>query len=136
MVLYPTEIRYTLIEKVCLSLYFACTKLRQYLIKSRVYVVSQTNLKKYMLNRPLIIGRLGKWFLALSEFTLTYFPHKLVKGQALVGSIKCEARNLWSRKEALDPQIRWFKHKEFNWYRNSYYFTKGRKDCIIFKSGL
>ena len=38
---------------------------------------------KYMLNRPLIMGRIGKLSLALSEFTLVYFPHKLVKGQAL-----------------------------------------------------
>ena len=38
---------------------------------------------KYMLNRSLIIGKIGKWSLALSEFTLVYFPHKSVKGQAL-----------------------------------------------------
>ena len=34
------ETRYSPIEKLCLALYFACTKLRHYLIKSRVYVVS------------------------------------------------------------------------------------------------
>ena len=39
-VLNPIEIRYTPIEKSCLALYFACTKLRHYLIKSGVYVVS------------------------------------------------------------------------------------------------
>ena len=38
---------------------------------------------KYMLNRPLITGRIGKWSLALSEFTLVYFSQKSVKGQAL-----------------------------------------------------
>ena len=78
------ETRYSPIEKLCLALYFACTKLRHYLIKSRVYVVSQTDLMKYMRNRPLIIGRIGKWSLALSEFTLVYFRQKSVKGQALV----------------------------------------------------
>ena len=41
--------RYTPIKKLCLSLYFACRKLRHYLIKSQVYVVSQTDLIKYML---------------------------------------------------------------------------------------
>ena len=30
----PTETRYSPIEKLCLALYFACTKLRHYLIKS------------------------------------------------------------------------------------------------------
>ena len=82
-VLNLAETRYTPIEKLCLALYFACTKLRHYLIKSQVYVVSQIDLMKYMLSRPLITGRVGKWSLALSEFTLVYFPHKLVKGQAL-----------------------------------------------------
>ena len=38
---------------------------------------------KYMLSRLLIIGPIGKWSLALSVSTLVYFPHKLVKGQAL-----------------------------------------------------
>ena len=82
-VLNLAETTYTPIEKLCLAIYFACTKLRHYLIKSQVYVVSQTNLMKYILSRPLIIGRIGKWSLALSEFTLDYFPHKSVKGQAL-----------------------------------------------------
>ena len=53
------------------------------MIKSRVNVVSQIDLMKYMLNRPLITRRIGKWSLAFSEFTLVYFPHKSVKGQAL-----------------------------------------------------
>ena len=53
------------------------------MIKSQVYVVSQTDLVKYILSRPLIIGQIGKWSLALLKFTLVYFLHKSVKGQAL-----------------------------------------------------
>ena len=49
-VLNLAETRYTPIEKLCLALFFACTKLRHYLIKSQVYVVSQTDLMKYMLS--------------------------------------------------------------------------------------
>ena len=37
-------------------------------------MVSQTGLMKYMLNQPLIIGRVGKWSFDLLEFTLVYFP--------------------------------------------------------------
>ena len=73
-VLNSMETSYTPIEKLCLALYFACTKLRHYLIKSQVYVVSQTYLMEYMLSRPLITGRISKWSLALSKFTLAYFP--------------------------------------------------------------
>ena len=82
-VLNSAETRYSPIEKLCLALYFACMKLRHYLIKSQVYMVSQTDLMKYMLSRPLITRRIRKWSLALLEFTLVYFPHKSVKGQAL-----------------------------------------------------
>ena len=39
-VLNSAKTRYTPIEKLCFALYFACMKLRHYLIKSQVYVVS------------------------------------------------------------------------------------------------
>ena len=51
-VLNSAKTRYTPIEKLSLVLYFICTKLRHCLIKSQVYVVSQTYLMKYMLSRP------------------------------------------------------------------------------------
>ncbi|XP_024200480.1 uncharacterized protein LOC112203790 [Rosa chinensis] len=38
---------------------------------------------KYMLSRPILRGRIGKWVLALSEFSLQYVPQKAVKGQAI-----------------------------------------------------
>ena len=38
---------------------------------------------KYMLSQPLITGQIRKWSFSLSEFTLVYFPHKLIKGQDL-----------------------------------------------------
>ncbi|XP_075499321.1 uncharacterized protein LOC142537713 [Primulina tabacum] len=77
------EVKYFVIEKLCLTLYYACTKLRHYLIQSRVLVVSKTDLIKYMLNRLILSGRIGKWSLALTEFTLIYYPQKSVKGQAI-----------------------------------------------------
>ncbi|GKV49877.1 hypothetical protein SLEP1_g56600 [Rubroshorea leprosula] len=78
-----TEVKYSSVEKLCLALFFAAIKLRHYLIYSEVYVVAKTDIVKYMLSRPLLIGRIGKWILALSEFNLKYIPQKAVKGQAL-----------------------------------------------------
>ncbi|XP_055960597.1 uncharacterized protein LOC130015093 [Mercurialis annua] len=78
-----TEVRYTPIMKLCLALFFACTKLRHYLLNNRVYVVSQTDLMKYMLNKPVLSGNIGKWLLSLADFHLIYHPQKSVKGQAL-----------------------------------------------------
>ncbi|XP_073277708.1 uncharacterized protein [Primulina huaijiensis] len=79
----PVEVKYSVIEKLCLTLYYACTKLRHYLIQSRVFVVTKTDLIKYMHNRPILSGHIGKWSLALAEFTLIYYPQKSVKGQAI-----------------------------------------------------
>ena len=52
-------------------------------MKHRVYVISQTDLMKYMLNRPVLSEKIGKWLLSLIEFLLAYHPQKSVKGQAL-----------------------------------------------------
>ena len=54
-VLNSVETRYTPIEKLCLALYFTCMRLRHYLTKSPMYVVSQIDLMKYKLSQPLII---------------------------------------------------------------------------------
>ncbi len=82
-VLNETEQRYSRIEKLCLTLHFACSKLRHYLIGVTTFVISQTDVIKYMLSRPIITCRIGKWALGLAEFTLCYVPQRAVKGQAL-----------------------------------------------------
>ncbi|XP_043693059.1 uncharacterized protein LOC122643509 [Telopea speciosissima] len=48
-----------------------------------VEVICQTDIIKYMLTRPISRGLVGKWALALVEFTLQYIPQKAIKGQAL-----------------------------------------------------
>jgi hypothetical protein len=57
--------RYTFIEKICLSLYYACTKLRHYLLSSTCYGACQTDIIKYMLQKPILSGRVGKWLMLL-----------------------------------------------------------------------
>lgn len=48
------ETRYSPIKKVCLALYFACTKLKHYMIGNIVFVVSKDDVIKYMLTRLII----------------------------------------------------------------------------------
>ncbi|XP_050222363.1 uncharacterized protein LOC126672457 [Mercurialis annua] len=78
-----TEIGYTDIEKMCLCLYFTCCKLRYYMLPVVVYVLSQTDIIKYILSKPYLRNRIGKWAIAMSEFTLVYVPQRAVKGQVL-----------------------------------------------------
>ncbi|KAJ4968935.1 hypothetical protein NE237_015636 [Protea cynaroides] len=82
-VLTPVEQRYTPIEKLCLTLYFSSQKWRVYMLPVMVFVICQTDIIKYLLSRPIMSGRLGKWAFALMEFTFQYRPQRAVKGQDL-----------------------------------------------------
>jgi hypothetical protein len=81
------ETRYTFIEKLCLCLFYACTKCRCYLLSSHCIVSGQTDVIKYMLQNPIMSGRIGKWAYALIEYDLAYEPLKAMKGQVVVDFI-------------------------------------------------
>jgi hypothetical protein len=81
------ETRYPEIEKLCLCLFFTCTKLRHILLSVEMIVICKSDVIKHMLSAPVLKGRLGKWMFALSEFDIRYQPVKAVKGQALANLI-------------------------------------------------
>ena len=81
------ETRYPEIEKLCLCLFFTCTKLRHILLSAETIVICKSDVIKHMLSAPILKGRLGKWMFALSEFDIRYQPAKAVKGQALADLI-------------------------------------------------
>ncbi|KAK1683852.1 hypothetical protein QYE76_044700 [Lolium multiflorum] len=81
------ETRYPEVEKLCLCLFFTCTKLHHILLTAEIIVICKSDVVKHMLSAPVLKGRLGKWMLALSEFDLRYQPAKAVKGQALADLI-------------------------------------------------
>jgi hypothetical protein len=81
------ETRYSDMEKLCLCLFFTCTKLRHILLSAEVIIICKSDVIKYMLSAPVLKGRLGKWMFALSEFDIRYQPAKAVKGQALADLI-------------------------------------------------
>jgi len=81
--LVDAETRYSAIEKLCLCLYFSCIKLRHYLLSAECTVICKDDVVKYMLSMLILIGRIGKWILALLEFDLHYELVKAVKGQVM-----------------------------------------------------
>ncbi|XP_021822526.1 uncharacterized protein LOC110763938 [Prunus avium] len=97
------ELNYSPIEKLCLALFFASTKLRYYMLPSVVQIISRTDLIKYMLTRPIIRSRIGKWTMALSEFTFQYIAQKSVKGQALADFLAHHPAQ--GQKEELEVEI-------------------------------
>jgi ribonuclease HI len=82
-----TETRYNEMEKLCLCLFFTCTKLRHILVFTEIIVICKSDIIKHMLSAAMLKGRLGKWMFALSEFDIRYQPAKAVKGQALADLI-------------------------------------------------
>jgi hypothetical protein len=81
------ETRYHEIEKLCLCLFFTCTKLRHILLSVEIIVICKSDVIKHMLSTPVLKGWLGNWMFALSEFDIRYQPVKAVKGQALADLI-------------------------------------------------
>ena len=82
--LIDAETRYTFIEKLCLSLYYSCTKLRHYLLSSTCIVVCQSNIIKHMLQKLILSDRIGMWAYALVEYDLACEPLKSMRGQIVV----------------------------------------------------
>jgi hypothetical protein len=82
-----TEIRYHEIEKLCLYLFFTCTKLQHILLFAEIIIICKSDVIKHMLSAPVLKGRLGKWMFSLSEFDIRYQPAKVIKGQALADLI-------------------------------------------------
>ncbi len=77
--LLDAETRYFPVKKLCLCLYFSCTK------SSGIICYPMNAL--YMLSAPVLKGRVGKWIYALTEFDLRYESPKAVKGQAIADFI-------------------------------------------------
>ena len=76
--LIDTETRCTFIEKLCLFLYYACTKVRHYLLSSTYMVTCQADVINHMLQKPILSGRIGKWAYAIVEYDLAYESLKSV----------------------------------------------------------
>jgi hypothetical protein len=66
------ETRYYFIKKLCLSLFYACSKLWHYLLSSTCVVACQVDVIKHMLQQLILSERIGKWAYALLEYDLAY----------------------------------------------------------------
>ena len=77
--LLDAEKMYVFLERLCLALYYACVKFRYYLLSSACVVVCQHDVVKYMLQRPILSGRMGKWAYSLVEYDLKFEHIRAVK---------------------------------------------------------
>jgi hypothetical protein len=75
-----TDTRYSFIEKLCLSLFYVCSKLRHYLQSSTCIVSCQAYVIKHMLQQLILSGRIEKWAYVLIQYNLVYEPLKSMRG--------------------------------------------------------
>jgi hypothetical protein len=68
-------------------LFYACTRLRYYLLSSPCIVLYQTDVIKHMVQNPIMNGRIGKWDYALIEYELAYESLKSMKGHVVADFI-------------------------------------------------
>ena len=78
------EARYSMIEKVCLSLIWATQKLRHYMMAYPVLLLCRHDPMKYLFQKPALVGRCIKWQVLLSQYDITFVTQKSMKGQAIV----------------------------------------------------
>jgi hypothetical protein len=74
------ETRYTSMEKLCLSLYYACSKFRHYLMSGMCIIACHHDVVKHMMHMLILSGRMCKWAYSLVELDLGYEPLKAVRG--------------------------------------------------------
>jgi hypothetical protein len=66
------ETRYSFIEKLYLSLFYDCSKLRHYMLYSACIVACQADVIKHILQQPILSERIRKCTYALIEHDLAY----------------------------------------------------------------
>ena len=77
------EMRYIMIERLCLDLVWATRRLRHYMIEYSVQLVSRLDPLRYLFDRPVLTSRLLRWLVLLIEFDIQYVTQKSIKGSVL-----------------------------------------------------
>ncbi|CAA0837255.1 Uncharacterized mitochondrial protein AtMg00860, partial [Striga hermonthica] len=86
-VMQGAELRYSEIEKCALMVVVTVRKLRPYFLNHKVKVRTNMPLEQ-TLGRPAVSGRLIKWAVELSEYSIKYEPRRAIKGQVLADFIQ------------------------------------------------
>ena len=78
------EMRYVMIERYCSALVWATRRLRHYMTKYSVHLISHLNPLRYLFDKLALIGRLMRWLVPLTEFDIHYVTQKSIRGSIVV----------------------------------------------------
>jgi hypothetical protein len=112
-------------EKLCLSLYYACSKFRHYILSNSCIVACQYDVIKHMLLKPILSGRMGKWAYALVEYDLSYEPLQSMKGQVVADFMVDHAIDM-------DHTVNFVQLKSWGLYFDGSVCSKGQgAGCVV-----
>ncbi|WJZ90965.1 hypothetical protein VitviT2T_010079 [Vitis vinifera] len=74
------EMRYVMIERYCLALIWVTHRLRHYMTKYLVHLISCLDPLRYLFDMPALVGRLMRWLVLLTEFDIHYVNQKSIRG--------------------------------------------------------
>ena len=77
------ECKYIMIARLCLALVWATRRLGHYVTEYSILLDSRLDPLRYMLDRPVLTGRLMRWLVLLTEFDIQYMTQKSVKGSII-----------------------------------------------------
>ena len=66
------ECGYIMIEHLCLALAWATRRLRHYVTKYSILLVSRLDSLRYLFDRSILTGRFMRWLVLLIEFDIQY----------------------------------------------------------------
>src|ERR1043165_9347489 len=81
------EMKYSRTEKLCLALFWACTKLQHYLSSYTTYVIAEMSPLKFLMERPVLDSKMAKWVAVFAAFDLKFINRKAVKGGAIADQL-------------------------------------------------
>jgi hypothetical protein len=123
--LLDVETRYVFMKKLCLSLYYACSKFRHYILSSSCIVACQYDVIKHILLKPILSGSIGKWAYTLVEYDLAYEPLRSMKGQVVADFIVYHAVDV-------DHSVDFVQHRPWGLYFDGSVCSKGQgAGCVI-----
>lgn len=67
----PTELNYTMTEKELLVVIYAINKFWHYITRYHIFVYTDHVAIRYIMNKPISLGRITRWLLLLEEFDVT-----------------------------------------------------------------
>ena len=74
------ELRYSIAEKVCLSLAFPVSKFNHYFLGHRIQLVTKNNPVKYILTSPQLLGAMAQWAILTSCHDVKCIILSAIKG--------------------------------------------------------